>query len=103
MVKVFDEDHVGRLNFQEFKNLICSIKLWQSVFKNHTKEKTGALKVERFKDALEELGFRLNSSILSNLVFKYIRKDGTLRFGDFVGAVLSLTSVFGKVFKIFSL
>lgn len=99
VVKVFDEDHVGRLNFQEFKNLICSIKLWQSVFKNHTKEKTGALKVERFKDALEELGFRLNSSILSNLVFKYIRKDGTLRFGDFVGAVLSLTSVFEFVGK----
>lgn len=97
VVKVFASDLEGRINFREFKDLICSIKFWQSAFKTHTKEKTGILRADRLKDALAEVGFKLNSSIMSSIIFKYIRKDGTLRFGDFVGAILSLTIAFGEV------
>ena len=103
VVKVFSSDLEGRINFREFKDLICSIKFWQSAFKTHTKEKTGILRADRLKDALAEVGFRVNSSILSSIIFKYIRKDGTLRFGDFVGAILSLTIAFGKKIISFTL
>jgi hypothetical protein len=46
----------GRLKFGDFKDLMCSLKYWQTSFKNHTKEKTGILKAERLRDALLEVG-----------------------------------------------
>lgn len=46
----------GRLKFSDFKDLMCSLKYWQTSFKNHTKEKTGILKAERLRDALLEVG-----------------------------------------------
>lgn len=40
-------------------------------------------------------GFKLNADVLSLLVLRYMRKDGTLRFGDFVACVLHLAAAFG--------
>lgn len=75
---------------------MCSLKFWQTAFKNHTKEKTGILKAERLRDALLEVGFQLSSDILATLILRFMRKDGTLRFGDFVAAILHLTVSFSK-------
>lgn len=73
---------------------MCSLKYWQTVFKNHSKDKTGILKAERLKDALLEVGFQVNTDVLSILILRYMRKDGTLRFGDFVSAILHLSIAF---------
>ena len=64
------------------------------VFRTHTKEKTGVLRAERLRDALLEVGFRLSGEIMGILVLRYMRKDGTLRFGDFVAIILNLTVAF---------
>lgn len=77
---------------------MCSLKFWQTSFKNHTKEKTGILKAERLRDALLEVGFQLSSDVLATLILRYMRKDGTLRFGDFVSAILHLTVSFSKIY-----
>lgn len=90
-----DRTSIGRLGYPEFKDLIVSLKMWQAVFKTHTKEKTGVLRAERLRDALLEVGFRLSQEILSIIVLRYIRKDGTFRFGDFVAIILNLTIAFG--------
>jgi len=55
----FDSSGSGRITFSDFKNLMCSLKQWHSVFKNNTKEKSGILKAERLKEALHETGFRV--------------------------------------------
>lgn len=78
---------------------MCSLKYWQTAFKNHTKEKTGILKAERLRDALLEIGFQLSSDVLATLILRYMRKDGTLRFGDFVSAILHMTVAFSKLFR----
>ena len=35
-----EKTSIGRLAYPEFKDLIVSLKLWQSVFRTHSKEKT---------------------------------------------------------------
>ncbi|XP_015429934.1 PREDICTED: calpain-C [Dufourea novaeangliae] len=95
VVLTMDSTGSGRLKFNDFKDLMCSLKYWQAAFKNHTKEKTGILKAERLRDALLEVGFQLNTDVLSILILRYMRKDGTLRFGDFVSAILHLSDAFG--------
>lgn len=87
---------MGRLKFIDFKDLMCSLKHWQTAFKNHTKEKTGILKAERLRDAMVEVGFQLSCDVLAILILRYMRKDGTLRFGDFVSAILHLTVAFSE-------
>ncbi|KAG7164597.1 Calpain-C-like, partial [Homarus americanus] len=75
-------------------DLMVSLKFWQNSFKTHTKERTGILKAERLRDALEDVGFQLSTEVVSILVLRYMRKDGTLRFGDFVSAILHLSVAF---------
>ncbi|XP_031347677.1 calpain-C isoform X2 [Photinus pyralis] len=94
VVLTFDLSGTGRLKFADFKDLMCSLKHWQTAFKNHTKEKTGILKAERLRDAIIDVGFQLSSDVLAVLILRYMRKDGTLRFGDFVSAILRLTISF---------
>lgn len=96
VIVAFDSSGLGRITFSNFKDLMCSLKQWHGVFKNHSKEKSGILKADRLRDALNEVGFQLNSAILSVLMMRYIRKDGTLRFGDFVAIILNLSIAFGK-------
>ncbi|XP_076369958.1 calpain-C-like [Tachypleus tridentatus] len=94
MVLTFDKVGCGRLKFTDYKNLMCSLKYWQTTFKNHTKGTSGILRAERLKEALFDLGFQLNLESLSLLVLHYMRKDGTLRFGDFVSCILRLSMAF---------
>ena len=108
-----EKTSLGRLGYPQFKDLIVSLKLWQGVFRSvsslyrlnvvtivmsrtHTKEKTGVLRAERLRDALLEVGFRLSGEIMSILCLRYMRKDGTLRFGDFVAIILNLIVAFCK-------
>nr|CAD7585893.1 unnamed protein product [Timema genevievae] len=55
VVLTLDSSGSGRLKFSDFKDLMCSLKYWQTAFKNHTKEKTGILKAERLRDSLLEV------------------------------------------------
>ncbi|XP_068232598.1 calpain-C [Palaemon carinicauda] len=94
VILALDSSSTGRLRFSDFKDLMVSLKFWQNAFKSHTKERTGILKAERLRDALEDVGFQLNTEVVSTLVLRYMRKDGTLRFGDFVSAILHLSVAF---------
>ena len=84
------------MKFNDFKDLMCSLTYWETAFKNHSKEKTGILKAERLKDALLEVGLQLGTDVISILILRYMRKDGTLRFGDFVSAILHLSVAFSE-------
>ncbi|XP_066982446.1 calpain-C [Macrobrachium rosenbergii] len=94
VILALDSSSTGRLRFSDFKDLMVSLKFWQNAFKSHTKERTGILKAERLRDALEDVGFQLSTEVVSTLVLRYMRKDGTLRFGDFVSAILHLSVAF---------
>lgn len=91
IISALDHKHSsGRLHFKDYRNIMCSLRFWQNVFKNHTKGTTGILRVEKLEEAIAEIGFILSSDVLSLLVLKFMRKDYTLRFGDFVAVILHL-------------
>lgn len=94
IVLSMDKKGTGRICLSDFKDLICSLKHLQLVFKTHAREKMGVLRVERLRDALKDVGFIVPERVISLLVFRYMRKDGMLRFGDFVSAVMHLHRVF---------
>lgn len=65
----------------------------------YTKEKSGVLRAERLRDCLYDVGFQLGTDIMAILMLRYMRKDGTLRMGDFASAILHLTTAFGTFFS----
>ncbi|CAN8011545.1 unnamed protein product [Ixodes pacificus] len=99
VVMALDTTGVGRLRFQEYKNFMCSLKYWQGTFKKHTKGTSGILRAEKLREALIDIGFQLNTEILAMLMLRYMRKDGTLRFGDFVSCILHLSVSFATFEK----
>nr|CAD7262787.1 unnamed protein product [Timema shepardi] len=53
-----------------------------------------AFELQELLDACLPNGFQLSTDVLSILTLRYMRKDGTLRFGDFVSAILHLSVAF---------
>lgn len=53
---------------------MCSLKAWQTAFKNHTKEKTGILKAERLRDALFEVGKYFSQNTFYNDIKRFLIK-----------------------------
>jgi len=90
IISALDTTGFGRLHFRDYKNIMCSLRFWQNSFKNHTKGTTGILRVEKLEEALCEVGFKLSTDVLSLIILKFMRKDSTLRFGDFVSVILHL-------------
>ncbi|XP_055338337.1 calpain-C-like [Paramacrobiotus metropolitanus] len=92
VVLAFNPFGGGRLTFQSFRDFIHNLRIWQSIFKTHC---NGAvLPAEKLKDALADVGFKLNSDILSLLMLRHMRKEGLLRFGDFITCILHLQTAF---------
>ncbi|KAI1303575.1 Calpain-C [Halotydeus destructor] len=94
IITSLDATSFGRLIYKDYKNIMCSLRFWQNTFKNHTKGTSGILRVENYRDAIFDVGFQLSNDVLSTLILKYMRKDCTLRFGDFVLSLLHLTIAF---------
>lgn len=94
IITAVDTTGLGRIHIRDYKSIMCSLRYWQNIFKNHTKGTTGILRVEKLEDALHDVGFTLSIEIASRLILKYMRKDFTLRFGDFVSTILQLTIAF---------
>ncbi|KAG8190280.1 hypothetical protein JTE90_025793 [Oedothorax gibbosus] len=99
IILALDKSGSGRLKYQDYKNLMCSLKLWQTIFRSHSRGSSGILRAEKLRSALMDVGFQVNVDALSLLVLRYMRKDGTLRFGDFVLCVLHLMVAFGTFEK----
>ncbi|GAU93428.1 hypothetical protein RvY_05370-2 [Ramazzottius varieornatus] len=92
VVLAFNPFGGGRLTYQSFRDFVFNLRIWQGTFKAHC---LGAvLPAEKLKQALQEVGFRLNSDILSLLMLRHMRKEGTLRFGDFITCILHLQTAF---------
>ncbi|XP_063592677.1 calpain-C-like [Penaeus indicus] len=79
VILALDSSSTGRLKFSDFKDLMVSLKFWQNAFKSHTKERTGILKAERLRDALEDVGFQLNTEVVSTLVLRYMRRRRNIK------------------------
>ncbi|XP_073956706.1 calpain C [Choristoneura fumiferana] len=99
IVLSLDKSGTGRISLANFKDLMCSLKHWQMVFKTHAREKMGVLLAERLRDALREVGFVVPDRAMTLLLLRYMRKDGMLRFGDFVSTVMHLHRAFNVFYN----
>lgn len=96
IILTMDKKNTSRIEVNEFRDFLYNLKNWKSVFNNNAKERMGVLKSERLRDTLRDLGFTVPTHVLVTLALRFIKKDGLLRFGDFVNVVLYLYRICGE-------
>ncbi|XP_076449187.1 programmed cell death protein 6-like [Babylonia areolata] len=98
MIGMFDRDHSGTINFQEFQALWRYVGDWQNCFRGFDRDNSGTIDTNELKNALTNFGYRLSDKFYSILLKKFDRQaKGTVAFDDFIQCCVilqTLTSAF---------
>ncbi|XP_072024427.1 programmed cell death protein 6-like isoform X2 [Amphiura filiformis] len=98
MIGMFDRDHSGTINFQEFGSLWKYITDWQQTFRGYDRDNSGSIDQNELKQALTSFGYRLSDRFYGILIRKFDRSGrGTIAFDDFIQCcvvIQTLTNAF---------
>lgn len=100
MIRMFDTDRSGSVNFDEFCGLWGFLSAWRGLFDRFDADHSGSISYNEFTEALVAFGYRLSSQFVRLLYSTYDRRgDNNMSFDLFVQACISLkrmTDVFKK-------
>ncbi|KAL9063736.1 MAG: hypothetical protein Q9157_008105, partial [Trypethelium eluteriae] len=102
MIRMFDVDRSGTIDFDEFCGLWGFLSAWRGLFDRFDTDRSGSISLAEFGEALVAFGYRLSPQFVRLLYGTYERGDGRgggLSFDLFVQACISLkrmTDVFKK-------
>ncbi|KAF2118597.1 hypothetical protein BDV96DRAFT_570238 [Lophiotrema nucula] len=100
MIRMFDTDRSGSINFDEFCGLWGFLIAWRGLFDRFDKDHSGTISFQEFNEALVAFGYRLSTQFVTLLYRTYDRRgENAISFDLFVQACISLkrmTDVFKK-------
>ncbi|CAK1364046.1 Sorcin [Cercospora beticola] len=110
MIRMFDTDRSGTINFDEFCGLWGFLAAWRNLFDRFDIDRSGNISLREFEDALVAFGYRLSPQFVQLLFNTYAQtrsrgrgdereREKCLGFDVFVQACISLkrmTDVFKK-------
>ncbi|KAF2146425.1 uncharacterized protein K452DRAFT_262187 [Aplosporella prunicola CBS 121167] len=100
MIRMFDTDRSGTINFEEFCGLWAFLAAWRTLFDRFDTDRSGNISFNEFSDALIAFGYRLSPQFVTLLFRTYDRGNrNSISFDLFVQACISLkrmTDVFKR-------
>ncbi|KFG87566.1 peflin [Metarhizium anisopliae] len=100
MIRMFDSDRSGTINFEEFCGLWSFLASWRTLFDRFDVDRSGNISLQEFTDALIAFRYRLSPQFVELLFRTYDkRNEGVMSFDLFVQSCISLkrmTDVFKK-------
>lgn len=110
MIRMFDTDRSGTVNFDEFCGLWGFLSAWRGLFDRFDTDRSGMISLQEFTDALVAFGYRLSPQFVQLLFNTYAKntrgrgddlkgREKGLSFDLFVQACISLkrmTDVFKR-------
>ncbi|KAJ6446095.1 peflin [Purpureocillium lavendulum] len=100
MIRMFDSDRNGTINFEEFCGLWSFLASWRTLFDRFDVDRSGNISLSEFTDALIAFRYRLSPSFVELLFRTYDKRgEGVMSFDLFVQSCISLkrmTDVFKK-------
>uniref|UniRef100_A0A183BHY5 Programmed cell death protein 6 n=1 Tax=Globodera pallida TaxID=36090 RepID=A0A183BHY5_GLOPA len=98
MISMFDNNHDGGINLQEFQSLWTYINDWTRVFRTFDRDNSGNIDKGELMNALTQFGYRLSGPFYDMLMRKFDRSHkGSINFDDFIQLCVvlqTLTSAF---------
>ncbi|XP_064485759.1 programmed cell death protein 6-like [Ornithodoros turicata] len=83
LVDLFDRNHDGTINFDEFAELYRFVTDWSSAFRHFDKDNTGSMENSALQTALREFGYNVSDRFSDLLVRRY-DKNGKIYFDEFI-------------------
>ncbi|RKF59740.1 Programmed cell death protein 6 [Erysiphe neolycopersici] len=100
MIRLFDTNQNGGINFEEFCGLWSFLGSWRSIFDRFDSDKSGNISINEYANALIAFGYRLSDKFVYTLFKTYDKRGvGAISFDLFVQSCISLkrmTNVFKK-------
>ncbi|XP_071785528.1 programmed cell death protein 6-like [Asterias amurensis] len=94
MIGMFDRDHSGNINFQEFGSLWKYITDWQTTFRSYDRDNSGSIDKNELQNAIVSFGFRLSDRFFTLLIRKFDRQGkGSIAFDDFIQCCITLQTL----------
>lgn len=100
MIRMFDVDKTGTINFDEFCGLWSFLAAWRALFDRFDADRSGSISPDEYAHALVAFGYRLSSAFVGILYRTYEKSgEGNMSFDLFVQSCISLkrmTDVFKR-------
>lgn len=94
MIGMFDRDHSGTINYQEFSQLWKYVTDWLNCFRSFDRDGSGNIDKHELKQALTTFGYRLSDNFYNVAIRKFDRKGaGSIYFDDFIQLCVLLQSL----------
>lgn len=76
MIRMFDTDRSGTINFDEFCGLWGFLAAWRGLFDRFDADRSGHISLDEFSDALVAFGYRLSQNFVGLLFSTYAKNVG---------------------------
>lgn len=100
MIRMFDTDKTGTIDFDEFCGLWSFLAAWRTLFDRFDEDRSGYISFDEYTKALVAFGYRLSSTFVGILYRTYERRGNeAMSFDLFVQSCIALkrmTDVFKK-------
>uniref|UniRef100_A0A5K3EHA2 Calpain catalytic domain-containing protein n=1 Tax=Mesocestoides corti TaxID=53468 RepID=A0A5K3EHA2_MESCO len=97
LISMMDVDRSGSLDFEEFKSLWETLRLWKGIFKKFDADNSGTMSSFELRNALNFAGFHVDNATFSSLVLRFSNRDRILRFDDYIICCARLRTAFETV------
>lgn len=78
MIRMFDTDRSGTINFDEFCGLWAFLAAWRTLFDRFDLDRSGNISLPEFSEALVAFGYRLSGQFVGLLFRTYDRGGARL-------------------------
>jgi len=100
MIRMFDTDKTGTIDFDEFCGLWSFLAAWRGLFDRFDEDRSGNISFDEYSKALVAFGYRLSSTFVGVLYRTYEKRGSeAMSFDLFVQSCIALkrmTDVFKK-------
>ncbi|XP_075057078.1 calpain-8-like [Mixophyes fleayi] len=93
MINLLDEDNTGTLSNGEFNILWMKLENYMKIFLEVDTNLTGTVDAYELRNALLKAGFNLNNRIQDVIVQRFVSKELSIHFEDFIACMMRLETL----------
>ena len=100
LIRMFDQNKTGNINFQEFSALWGYLTQWKQSFDQFDADRSGSIDHQELATALKVCGYQLSAPVVASMLMKYdADSSGSISFDEYIQLHIELnilTTAFKK-------
>merc|ERR1712223_218841 len=90
LISMFDNNHSGTIDVDEFISLFNFIEQWRRMFQGFDRDGSGSIDESEFGQALRQLGYNFSPTFVQNILIKYDARCRKLNLDNFIMVLTQL-------------